>query len=86
MTYDFDLNPLTQFASPWPISEHGLCYTFNLRPGAKWHNGRDPPVAFSIGLLQQAHPRGRSTFAPVADIETQDPHTAVLVLADAHFA
>jgi peptide/nickel transport system substrate-binding protein len=43
-------------------------------------------VAFSIGLLQQAHPRGRSTFAPVADIETQDPHTAVLVLADAHFA
>jgi peptide/nickel transport system substrate-binding protein len=84
LTYDFDLNPVPQLATAWTISEDGLRYTFSLRQGVKWHDGRDftaADVAFSIRLLQQAHPRGRSTFAPVADIETPDPHTAVLVLS-----
>jgi len=84
LTYDFDLNPVPQLATEWSISEDGLRYTFTLRRGVKWHDGRDftaADVAFSIRLLQQAHPRGRATFAPVADIETPDPHTVVLVLS-----
>jgi peptide/nickel transport system substrate-binding protein len=84
LTYDFDLNPVPQLATGWSISEDGLRYTFTLRQGVKWHDGRDftaADVAFSIRLLQQAHPRGRSTFAPVVDIETPDTHTAILVLS-----
>lgn len=84
LSYDFNLRPIPQLATAWSISEDGLRYTFHLRPGVKWHDGQDftsSDVAFSIELLRQSHPRGRSTFAPVTEIETPDPHTAVLVLS-----
>lgn len=84
LTYDFNLNPMPQLATAWSISPAGLRYTFKLRQGVKWHDGQDftaADVAFSISLLRQAHPRGRSTFAPVVNVETPDPHTAILVLS-----
>lgn len=84
LTYDLNLDPVPQLATAWSISPDGLRYTFSLRRGVKWHDGVDftsADVAFSIHLLQQSHPRGRATFAPVADVETPDPHTAILVLS-----
>jgi peptide/nickel transport system substrate-binding protein len=84
LTYDLQLNPLPQLATAWSISDDKLRYTFMLRRGVKWHDGADftaADVAFSIRLLQQMHPRGRATFAPVKEIETPDPYTAVLVLS-----
>lgn len=81
--YDFDLNPVPQLATEWSISDSGLEYTFKLREGVKWHDGRDftsEDVAFSILLLKESHPRGRATFAPVREVRTPDPHTAVVVL------
>jgi peptide/nickel transport system substrate-binding protein len=84
LSYDFNLRPIPQLATAWSISEDRLRYTFHPRPGVKWHDGQDftsSDVAFSIELLREAHPRGRSTFAPVTEIETPDPHTAVLVLS-----
>ncbi len=84
LTYDFDLNPQPLLAKQWAISDDGLRYTFKLRDGVKWHDGRPftaEDVVFSIKTLKDVHPRGRNTFLNLVDIETPDPLTAILVLS-----
>jgi peptide/nickel transport system substrate-binding protein len=84
LTYDFDLTPRPQLATAWTISPDGLQYTFTLRRGVKWHDGRpfsSADVAHAIGLLKQYHPRGRATFSSLVEVRTPDAHTAVLVLS-----
>jgi len=84
LTYDFDLNPKPQLATGWSVSPDGLEYTFQLRQGVKWHDGKDftaDDVAFSIRTIKEVHPRGRSTFDNLTDIKVIDPHTVTLVLS-----
>lgn len=84
VTYDFEFNPQPTLATAWSVSPDGLSYTFKLRPGVKWHDGKDftsADVAYSIQLLKQHHPRGRGTFAFVTEVETPDPLTAIIRLA-----
>jgi len=84
LTYDSDLNPLPLLATQWAISDDGLRYTFTLRQGVQWHDGRDftsADVAFSILTLKDVHPRGRAIFANVSAVQTPDAHTAVIVLS-----
>lgn len=84
LKYDYDLQPQPQLATAWEISPDGLTYTFSLRKGVKWHDGKDftsADVAHSIALLKQIHPRGRNTFANVVTVDTPDAHTAVLRLS-----
>jgi peptide/nickel transport system substrate-binding protein len=84
LTYDFNLAPKPQLAVSWDVAEDGLSYVFKLRPGVKWHDGKDftsADVAFSIDALKSVHPRGRSTFANVSEVRTPDPLTVILVLA-----
>ncbi|MFT4117717.1 ABC transporter substrate-binding protein [Bradyrhizobium sp.] len=84
LAYDYDLNPRPVLATSWTISEDGKRYSFQLRPGVKWSDGKDftsEDVAFSIERLKIAHPRGRITFANVEAIETPNPLTAIVVLS-----
>lgn len=84
LTYDHDLTPKPQLATEWAISEDGLRYSFKLREGVLWHDGKpftSADVAASIAILKQYHPRGRGTFANVVTVETPDPLTAVIVLS-----
>lgn len=84
VTYDFDFKPQPALATGWTISPDGLTYTFTLRQGVTWHDGRPftaDDVAYSIKLLKENHPRGRGTFASVTTVETPDPYTAVLRLS-----
>lgn len=84
LNYDLKLAPVPALATAWQISDDGLQYTFKLRPGVRWHDGRDftaADVAFSIQTLKEVHPRGRVTFANVEAIETPDDHTVVLKLS-----
>lgn len=84
LKYDYDVNPQPQLATEWAISPDGLTYTFTLRQGVKWHDGKEftsADVAYSINLLKQIHPRGRNTFANVTAVDTPDKHTAVLRLS-----
>jgi peptide/nickel transport system substrate-binding protein len=83
VTFDLDFKPRPQLATNWQISDDGLRYTFALRPGVKWHDGKDftsADVAYSIALLKQHHPRGRGTLSSVRDVETPDPYAATIVL------
>ena len=84
LTYDWNLAPKPQLATAWAVSKDGLQYTFTLRKGVKWHDGKDftsADVAFSIQTLKQVHPRGRGTFANLTEVKTPDANTAILVLS-----
>lgn len=84
LEYDYEMNPRPQLATEWSVSEDGMNYTFKLRSGVKWHDGKDftsADVAHSIELLKQHHPRGRNTFANVATVSTPDELTAVIELS-----
>lgn len=84
LTYDLDFNPKPALATEWSVSPDGLTYTFKLRQGVKWHDGRDftsEDVAWSIKLLKENHPRGRGTFAAVTQVDTPDPSTAIIRLS-----
>ncbi|MFC0216979.1 peptide/nickel transport system substrate-binding protein [Pseudochelatococcus lubricantis] len=84
LAYDFDLNPRPQLATEWSVSEDGLRYTFKLREGVKWHDGKpftSADVAYSINTLKEVHPRGRNTFLNLVEVQTPDPLTAILVLS-----
>jgi peptide/nickel transport system substrate-binding protein len=84
LDFDYDLSPRPLLATEWSVSDDGLSYTFKLREGVKWHDGTDftsDDVAFSILRLKEAHPRGRITYQNVTEVQTPDPHTAVIVLS-----
>ncbi len=84
LSYDFDLNPRPQLATHWSVSPDGQQIAFRLRKGVTWHDGTaftSQDVAFSIALLKEVHPRGRTTFAGVAEVQTPDLYTAVVVLS-----
>lgn len=73
--------PQPQLAEHWESSADGLRYTFNLRPGVRWHDGQpftSEDVAFSVNEVWKVYSsRGRSAFPNVEAVETPDPHTCV---------
>lgn len=85
LSYDLNMNPQPLLAESWSKSADGLSYTFKLRQGVKWHDGRpftSADVAYSLmSLWKPIHPRGRSTFSKVTSVETPDSHTVVLRLS-----
>ncbi|CAN5410048.1 ABC transporter substrate-binding protein [soil metagenome] len=84
LTYDSKQQPQAGLATAWDVSRDGLTITLKLRKGVKWHDGVEftsADVKYSIlEVLKKVHPRARITFAPVVDVETPDPYTAVLKL------
>ncbi len=80
VSIDFDMNPQPSLAERWDITEDGTVYTFHLRKGVKWHDGRpftSEDVAYSFETLRETHPRRRNTFANLVAVETPDAHTLV---------
>jgi peptide/nickel transport system substrate-binding protein len=85
ITYSYDMVPQPRLATAWETTPDGLSIRFTLRRGVKWHDGEDftsTDVAFTImRILKTYHPLGRIIFAEVTEVETPDPHIAVLTLA-----
>lgn len=84
LDYDFNMNPVPQLATSWLVSPDGKEYTFHLRQGVKWHDGKDftsADVAFSILTVKQYNSRGKGTFANVTEVKTPDPYTAIIELS-----
>ena len=85
LTYlDGEYRSHPDLAESWDISKDGLTYTFKLRKGVKWHDGKpftSEDVKFSyLEVLAKYHPTGRLGFASVGGIDTPDPYTAVVRL------
>lgn len=78
------LTPRPGLAESWTISPDGLVYTFKLRSGVKWHDGRpftSTDVKFSVEeIALKYHSRGRTYFGNVAAIDTPDPATVIFRL------
>ena len=86
LTYSFDLKPVPSLAESYDISADGKTYTFKLRKGVKWHDGKPfsaDDVVFSFTkLLPEVNPRARINFARVEKVTAPDPDTVVLQLKD----
>ena len=85
LSYDTAMTPKPSLATRWSTSADGLTYTFNLRPNVKWHDGKpftSADVAFSaMSVWKELHPRGRTVYANLTEVQTPDPLTAVFKLS-----
>jgi len=83
-----NLSKETGVAQNWSVSSDGLTYTFDLRPGIKFHDGSEltaEDVQFSLQRLGDAHDLttlGKSTFANIASINILDAHRLQVQLKD----
>ncbi len=79
-----DWTPQPDLAEKWEISKDGLTWTFHLRKGVAWHDGRPftaDDVKFSLDLY--ADPKVNSilqgNLEPVAGVEAVNPTTVKVV-------
>lgn len=77
---DENLRPVPDLAQSWATSEDGLEYTFNLKPGVKWHDGRPftaSDVKFTFDQIKDVKSGSRlgSDFAAVAGVDVIDSLT-----------
>jgi peptide/nickel transport system substrate-binding protein len=82
---DKDMRPIPDLAERWEISPDGKTYTFFLRKGVKFHNGRDltsEDIKYTIDrILDPSYASfGRTLMDSIAGVETPDPFTARVVL------
>ncbi len=86
VTYDVGFTKIQgELASSWDVSPNGLTYTFHLRPGVKWHDGKpftSADVQFTINLVMNPASASAysSRFIDVSSVTTPDPLTAVINL------
>jgi peptide/nickel transport system substrate-binding protein len=78
------LEPLPGLAESWTVAPDGRTYTFKLRKGVQWHDGKpltSEDVKFSVEkLISPFHSRGKVYFGQLDGIDTPDPHTVVFRL------
>jgi peptide/nickel transport system substrate-binding protein len=77
--------PMPGLASKWSASPDGLVYTFHLRQGVKFHNGREmtaDDVAYSYNRLMD--PKTKYPFSPqvqnIKEVKALDKYTAQITL------
>ncbi|HEX3574999.1 MAG TPA: ABC transporter substrate-binding protein [Rhodopila sp.] len=86
VTYDWDLNPQPNLAKSWEIAPDGKTITFRLQDGVTFHNGQkftSADVQYSfMEILKKYHPTAPVVLAELTAVETPDPLTAILHLAN----
>ena len=83
---DENWNVHPYLAESWTVSDDGLTVTLNLVKGAKFHDGvaiTSADVKFSLEANRDNHPF-KPMFGPLTNVETPDPHTAILRLKQPH--
>jgi peptide/nickel transport system substrate-binding protein len=82
MTRDENNNPIHELAEGHTVSEDGLTYTFTLRDGIKFHNGKEMTSADVLASFERYAKIGidRGTLEPVVEMTAPDPKTFVLKL------
>jgi peptide/nickel transport system substrate-binding protein len=87
---DEDYRPIPMLAESMPaVSADGLTYTFRLRQGVKFHNGKEmtsEDVVASLLRWGKQSQYGRALFAVVADVRAADRHTVVMQLKQRYAA
>ncbi len=85
-TYDWDLNPTPNLAKSWVVAPDGKTITFTLQEGVTFHNGKpftSADVQYSfMEILKKYNPIAPVMLAELVSVDTPDPMTAVLHLAN----
>jgi peptide/nickel transport system substrate-binding protein len=78
------LTPMPGLAESWTVAPDGKTYTFKLRKGVQWHDGKpftSEDVKFSVEkLIAPYHSRGRVYFGELDGVDTPDAQTVVFRL------
>ncbi|MFX9597063.1 ABC transporter substrate-binding protein, partial [Acinetobacter baumannii] len=80
LRYSPKLEPQPELAESWTVSEDAKTYTFKLKKGVTWHDGKPftaADVLFSIEMLKQTHARARNNLVQVDKVEAPDDYTVV---------
>lgn len=88
LAFDAKFQVAPQLAERWEISKDGKTYTFHLRRGVKFHNGREmtaEDVRASIERFRKIAPR-RNELADIAALEVVDPATIRMILSKVNAA
>ena len=79
LRYDDKLEPMPGLAASWTVNDAATVYTFTLKQGVQWHDGKPfnaHDVVFSVDqFLRKTHARLRAGLAFVDSIKALDEHT-----------
>ncbi|CAB3639481.1 ABC transporter substrate-binding protein [Achromobacter pestifer] len=79
LRYDEKLEPMPSLATSWTVNDTATVYTFKLKEGVLWHDGKPftaHDVVFSVDqFLRKTHARLRAGLAFVDSIKALDDHT-----------
>ncbi len=84
-TLDEDRRPIPMLAEGHTVSRDGLVYTFRLRQGVKFHNGKElgaEDVVASLGRWGKQSTYGKALFALVTELRPVDRYTVELRLRE----
>ncbi len=86
VTTNAALEPVPVLAEEWEISEDGLTYTFKLRQGVTFHNGRefvadDVKYSYERILDPETASPNVSELGSIETIEVVDPSTVIITLS-----
>jgi peptide/nickel transport system substrate-binding protein len=84
---DAQMRPQPDLATNWDISPDGKTYTFHLRQGVKFHNGReltsaDVKYTYERILDPNTASIAKSFFDPIDHVDAPDPGTVTVVLKE----
>ncbi|HEX7216307.1 MAG TPA: ABC transporter substrate-binding protein, partial [Methylomirabilota bacterium] len=82
---DRDNKPIPMLADSATVSKDGLTYTFKLRAGVKFHNGKEmtsDDVVASLNRWGKQSIYGKALYAQVAEVRALDPLTVEMKLKE----
>jgi peptide/nickel transport system substrate-binding protein len=82
---DESFTPQPQMIEDWTTSEDGKTWTFNLRAGLKWHDGKPVTAADCVASLERWGKRdgmGQQLFSVVESLTASDDDTIVMQLSE----
>jgi peptide/nickel transport system substrate-binding protein len=82
---DRDKKPIPMLAESHTVSKDGLTYTFKLRQGVKFHNGKEmssEDVVASLNRWGKQSNYGKSLYAQVAEVRALDRYTVEMKLRE----
>ena len=82
---DENFEPQPQMVDTWDVSADGLTWTFRLRKGLEWHDGKPVTAADCVASLERWGARdgmGQALFDRVGSLTAADPGTIVMQLSE----